>query len=83
MRSYSLCADDNGTWSIVDEATQAAAKIDGICLSHMDSEEARQMLKVLRGIEQRGIEQIRSLSARSSASTRKLAKLSSNLTGRR
>ena len=68
MVRYSLCMDGD-TWSIIDEATQGIAKIDGIQMSDMPIDEARQMLRILKTIES-----VRSLSVRSSVSARKLAK---------
>lgn len=68
MESYSLRTEGDA-WSIVDEATQTAAKIDGVEMSDMNADEARHILRILHSIES-----VRRLSIRSSASARKLAK---------
>jgi hypothetical protein len=68
MASYTvrMCGDQ---WAVIDEATQSAARLDGVCLSRMEQDEARQMLKILKAIAG-----IRNLSTRTAASARKLAK---------
>jgi hypothetical protein len=70
MTKYELCVDRE-RWSILDEATQSIARIDGICLSEMGYDEARQMLKVLRGTES-----VKNASTKTAASIRRLARLS-------
>lgn len=70
MSKYELCVDGE-KWAIIDEATQSPAKIDGVRLSQMGYDEARQILKVLRGSET-----VKSASTKAAASTRRLAKLS-------
>lgn len=71
MVSYSLRMEHNG-WCIVDEATQSAATIGGIEMSSMTSEEARQILKILKSVEK-----VRNISVRASASAKKLARSAS------
>ncbi len=38
-------------WSIIDEATHEPARLDGIPLSSMAADEAKYMLKILKGLE--------------------------------
>ncbi|KQV68412.1 hypothetical protein ASC90_12440 [Rhizobium sp. Root1220] len=56
-------------WSIVDEATQSPVRLDGVSLSAMSKDEARQMLKVLRGIDA-----VRSASTKAAAFARRLGR---------
>jgi|UPI00068D1BE1 hypothetical protein len=75
MSKYILVQDDD-KWSIVDEATQAPAKIDGVWLAHMQHDEARQMIKILRGIDV-----IRGASTRTAVSAKRLGRLALNGAG--
>jgi len=68
MDTYSLHTEGDA-WSIVDEATQNTARIDGVEMSAMTAEEARQILKILKSAES-----MRRISIRSSAAAKKLAK---------
>ncbi|MDR9772860.1 hypothetical protein [Rhizobium hidalgonense] len=49
--NYRLEASDT-TWAIVDIATDAPARLDGIPLVTMEAAEARHMLRILYGIDQ-------------------------------
>lgn len=48
--NYRLQANDT-TWAVIDEATGAPARLDGIPLVRMEATEARHMLCILDGID--------------------------------
>ncbi|MGO6791406.1 hypothetical protein ACCT17_35945 [Rhizobium ruizarguesonis] len=50
VSNYRLEASDT-TWAIIDKATDAPARLDGIPLVTMDAAEARHMLRILYGID--------------------------------
>jgi hypothetical protein len=68
MTNFSLRMDGE-VWSIIDEATQAIAKMDGIHLTNMPQDEAHHMLKLLKAIEQ-----LRRQSIRASTSAKRFAR---------
>jgi hypothetical protein len=68
MTNFSLRMDGD-MWSIIDEATQAIAKMDGIRMTNMPQDEAHHMLKLLKAIEK-----LRRFSIRASTSAKKLTK---------
>jgi len=49
--NYRLKASDT-SWAIIDKATDAPARLDGISLVTMEAAEARHMLRILDGIDQ-------------------------------
>ncbi|WP_132960669.1 hypothetical protein [Rhizobium sp. BK251] len=57
-------------FSIIDEATQRPAKLDGVSFCQMGMEEARQILIILRSIDG-----VRRVSTRYASSVKKMARL--------
>ncbi|CDM58750.1 hypothetical protein LPU83_3100 [Rhizobium favelukesii] len=50
MAAYRLCMNVEG-WSIIDQATLAPVRLDGVPLASMKSDEAKHMLSILKGID--------------------------------
>ena len=63
---YRLCSEGE-SWSIVDQATQEPARLDGVPLSSMEAEEAKHMLVILKGIDR-----VRSASRKSASIAKKI-----------
>ena len=63
---YRLCSE-GAFWSIIDQATQEPARLDGVPLSSMEAEEAKHMLVILKGIDR-----VRSASRKSASIAKKM-----------
>ncbi|WP_088702674.1 hypothetical protein [Rhizobium sp. R693] len=63
---YRLCSQGE-FWSIIDQATQEPARLDGVPLSSMDAVEAKHMLAILKGIDR-----LRSASRKSVSMAKKM-----------